>query len=70
MFAPARAPKPIIDRLYREFAAALRAPDTSTQLLNGGAEPVGAPPDQLAAKLRDEIAKWAKIVKATHMKAD
>lgn len=70
LFAPARTPAAIVGRLYREFVAVLRAPDISTQLLNGGAEPVGLPPDQFAVKLRNEIEKWAKVVKATHMKAD
>ncbi len=70
LFAPARTPAAIVGRLYREFVAALRAPDISTQLVNGGAEPVGLPPDQFTVKLRNEIEKWAKVVKATHMKAD
>jgi tripartite-type tricarboxylate transporter receptor subunit TctC len=70
LFAPVATPKPIIDRLYREFSTALRAPDTRSQLLNGGAEPVGLPPAELAVKLRNEIAKWARVVKATHMKPD
>jgi tripartite-type tricarboxylate transporter receptor subunit TctC len=48
----------------------LRTPDTAAYLLNAGAEPVGLPPDQLAVKLRNEIARWAKVVKATNMKVD
>ncbi len=70
LMAPARTPKAVIDRLYREFAAALRAPDISAQLLAGGAEPVGLPPDQLSVKLHNEIVKWGKVVKATRMKPD
>ena len=70
LFAPAGTPKAIIERLYREFAAALRTPDTTAYLLNAGAEPVGMPPAQFAIKLHDEIARWAKVVKATHMKVD
>ena len=70
LFAPARTPQPVIDRLYREFAAALRAPDTAAYLLSAGAEPVVMPPDQFAVKMRNEIARWAKVVKATHMKVD
>ena len=70
LFAPARTPQPVIDRLYREFAAALRAPDTAAYLLGAGAEPVVMPPDQFAVKMRNEIARWAKVVKATHMKVD
>ncbi len=70
LMAPARTPKAVIDRLYREFAAALRAPDISAQLLAGGAEPVGLPPDQLSVKLHNEIVKWGKVVKTTRMKPD
>jgi tripartite-type tricarboxylate transporter receptor subunit TctC len=70
LFAPAHTPQVIVDRLYREFAAILRTPETSSYLLNGGAEPVGMPPGQFTVKLRDEIAKWARVVKATGMKVD
>ena len=68
--APAGTPKPVIDRLFREVAAVLRAPDTRAQLLSGGAEPVGLPPGEFAVKLRNEIARWAKVVKAANMKVD
>ncbi len=70
LFAPARTPDAVVDLLYREVAAILRSPDTSAFLLNGGAEPVGTPPDQLRVKLRQEIEKWAKVVKAAHMRVD
>ena len=68
--APARTGKPVIDRLYREFTAALRVPEATSQLLAGGAEPVGMPTAQFTVALRNEIAKWSKVVKATNMKAD
>jgi len=70
LFAPARTPKPVIDRLYREFSTALRAADIAAYLLSAGAEPVGLPPEQMALKLREEIARWAKVVKAANMKVD
>jgi tripartite-type tricarboxylate transporter receptor subunit TctC len=70
LFAPAGTPQPVTDRLYREVAAVLRAPDTRAQLLGGGAEPVGMPPGEFAVKLRNEIARWAKVVKAANMKVD
>jgi tripartite-type tricarboxylate transporter receptor subunit TctC len=70
LFAPARTPKAVIDRLYREFSAVLRAPDTSAFLLSAGAEPVGLPPDEAGLKLRNEISRWAKVVKAANMKVD
>ncbi|MEO7725693.1 MAG: tripartite tricarboxylate transporter substrate binding protein [Burkholderiales bacterium] len=68
--APARLPAAISDRLYRESSAALHRPETATLLINGGAEPIGMPPAQFAALIRADIAKWAKVIKATNMKAD
>jgi len=70
LFAPAHTPQPVVDRLYREFAAILRTPGTASYLVSGGAEPIGMPPGQFKVKLRNEIDKWAKVVKATGMKVD
>jgi len=70
LFTPSGTPKPAVDRLYREFAAILRDAKISAQLLAGGAEPVGMPPDEFAVKLNAEIEKWAKVVKSSGMKVD
>ena len=68
--APARTPKAVVDRIYREVEVILGSPDTKAYLLSNAAEPVGMPPDQFAAKLKDEIAKWERVVKAANMKVD
>lgn len=68
--APARTARPTIETLYRQADAALRVPATTAHLVSGGAEPVGMPPAQFAASVRNEVAKWAKVIKATGMKAD
>ncbi len=68
--SPARTPPPVVATLYRETSAALRIPEVASLLANGGAEPVGMPSAPFAAFIRDEIAKWARVVKATHMKLD
>ncbi len=70
LFAPARTPRLVIDRMFNEIAALLRTPEISSRLANGGAEPVGLPPDALAAKLKSEIAKWGRVVRAANMKVD
>jgi tripartite-type tricarboxylate transporter receptor subunit TctC len=68
--APARTPPAIVDTLYRETAAALRIPEVASLLASGGAEPAGMPPAPFAALIRNEVSKWAKVVKATGMKID
>lgn len=70
LFTPAGTPKPVIDRLYKEFSTLLRDPKISAQLIAGGAEPVGMPPAEFAVKLHNEIEKWAKVVKTSGMKVD
>ncbi len=70
LFVPTGTPRPVIDRLYREIANTLRAPEIHSRLVGVGTEPVGMPPDAFAVKLRDEIAKWGKIVKTAGIKAD
>jgi len=67
---PARLPPAIADVLYREIAAALRIPDVASLLANGGAEPVGMPPAAFVTLIRNDIARWAKVIKATHIKPD
>jgi len=70
LFTPAGTPKPAVDRIYKEFSAALRDPKINASLLAGGAEPVGMPPEQFAVKLNTEIEKWAKVVKNAGMTVD
>ena len=67
---PARLPPAIADALYRETTAALRAPEAAALLINGGAEPVGMARAQFTALVLTDIAKWAKVIKATHIKPD
>ena len=70
VFVPAGTPRPIVDRLHREFASALAEPDVREKLLNLGAEPVGNTPEQFAAFVKSEAAKYAKLVKASGAKID
>jgi len=63
--APAGTPKPIVDRLYREVAKALRMPDVVERLATqGGNELVGNTPEEFAQVIKNDLAKYAKLVKA------
>jgi len=63
--APAGTPRPILDRLYAECARILKMPDIVERLKAGGLDPEGTTPEQHQAKIKDDIARWAKLVKET-----
>jgi len=64
VIAPAGTPKAAVDRLYQETAKALKMPDVIDRLATqGGNELVGSTPDQYAQLIKDEIAKYAKIIR-------
>ena len=70
LFAPAKTPAPIIDRLYRTLAAALTTADTRQRLAALGADPVALPPERFAPLIRQEIAKWGKVVRDAGVRPD
>jgi tripartite-type tricarboxylate transporter receptor subunit TctC len=68
--APARTPKPIIDRLHSELVRALNSPDVRERLQGLGADPVGNTPEQYTAFMQNEIAKWTKVIRAAGIKGE
>lgn len=68
MMAPAGTPKEIVQLLQRETAKALKAPDVLERLKTLGLDPVGSTPEEHAAQLRDDLARWAKVAKAAKLK--
>jgi tripartite-type tricarboxylate transporter receptor subunit TctC len=70
MFAPAGTPKDAVGRLAGEIAMILRAPEVKERFFVQGAEPVGNTPEEFAAFVKSEIAKWKKVVEFSGMRAD
>jgi len=68
MFVPAKTPRDIVSRLYRETLSALELPDVKERMMRLGAEPMPMSPEQFDAYVRDEIAANAVLVKATGIK--
>ena len=68
--APAKTPRPIIERLNTEIVRALNAPDLRERLTVQGADPVGNSPEQYTAFVENEIAKWAKVIQAAGIKGE
>ena len=70
VFLPAGTPRPIVDQLYREVLKALAQPDVKQRLGEIGFEAIGNTPEQFTQNIKDEIQKWAKVIKAANIKVE
>jgi tripartite-type tricarboxylate transporter receptor subunit TctC len=70
MVAAAKTAPAIIAKLNAAAVAALNAPEVKEKLSAQGAVLVGGTPEQFTAFVRDEIAKWAKVVQAAGIKVN
>ena len=70
LFAPAGTPASVVSALAAETAKALRQPDLRERLAAQGADPITNTPEQFAAFVKEELAKWSGVVKASGMKVD
>ena len=70
MLVPARTPRAIVDRLHAALLKALAAPDVKARFAEQSVEISGSTPEEFDRLIRDEIAKWSKVVKASGAKAD
>ena len=67
---PAGTPAEIIGRMNSELVAALKRQDIRERVIAAGAEPSPSTPQEFGALIRDEIAKWAEVVKISGAKPD
>jgi len=70
IFAPAKTPQAVLDRLHREVVKALAATDVRQRFADEGADPVGSSPAEFAAFYRVEADKWGDVVKRSGSKLD
>ena len=70
IFGPAGLPHQVVQRLNGEFVNAMQQPELRQRLASLGADPLTSSAEEFSAYLRSEIDKWAKVVKASGMKAD
>ena len=68
--APAGTPKAIVARLNAEINAALKLPDVRTKLATAGIEVQGGTPQDYAALIKSDLAKWSKVIKAAGISAE
>jgi tripartite-type tricarboxylate transporter receptor subunit TctC len=70
VFVPAGTPQAIIERLHRETVRIVAMPDVKDRLASLGFDPIANTPEQFAAYIKSEIAKWAKVVREASIKVD
>ena len=63
VFAPAKTPKDIIERLHKEIAAAVRNPEVMKRLADLGADPVGSTPAEQDAMLRRQMDQFRSVIR-------
>jgi tripartite-type tricarboxylate transporter receptor subunit TctC len=67
---PAKTPRPIIDRLNKEFVAVLNMPDVKKVLSNQGLDAAPSTPEAFGNYIKAETVKWAKVIKASGAKPE
>jgi tripartite-type tricarboxylate transporter receptor subunit TctC len=70
MLVPAGTPRAVIDKLHGAFLKTMAVPEMKARLLAQGVDIVGSGPREMDQTVRDEIAKWKKIVDRAGIKAD
>jgi tripartite-type tricarboxylate transporter receptor subunit TctC len=70
IFAPAKTPKAIVDKLQREIAAALQTPAVRERYAVLGIDPVGNTPEQFAEQVKADLARWGEVVRSAGIKID
>lgn len=70
LMAPANTPKDIVAKLHKAVVSALQDPGVRERFQASGADPVGNTPEEFAALVRSDMAKWAKVVKAAGIKPE
>jgi tripartite-type tricarboxylate transporter receptor subunit TctC len=70
LLAPAATPREIVKALNDATVRAARDPGLKQKMVEQGADPVGNSPEEFGKLLREEVARWAEIVKLSGAKAE
>jgi tripartite-type tricarboxylate transporter receptor subunit TctC len=70
LLAPAGTPRPIVNRLNEAVAQILKSPQAHERYANVGAEIRYNSPEEFAALIRSDVAKWAKVIRARGIRVD
>jgi tripartite-type tricarboxylate transporter receptor subunit TctC len=70
LLAPAGTPRPVVDRLNKEIAAAVANAEVRAKLLELSTIPMRTSPEEFAGMIRADIARWGKVVRDANIKAE
>ena len=70
VFMPAGVPKEILTKVNADIAQVLQSPEVRTSLAAQGIEPTTSTPEALAQIIRDDHARWGKVIREANIKAD
>jgi tripartite-type tricarboxylate transporter receptor subunit TctC len=69
LFAPAKTPQPVLDKINVDFNTAMNDPGVRKHLLEAGAEADPGTQEQMRQRLRSELTKWEKVIRTAGIKA-
>src|SRR5262245_16164118 len=70
IFAPAKTPRPIIDKIHAEVVKILTTPDIREKLIAAGSDPVGNTPEEFLAYVKAELARWGKVIRENNIRGE
>jgi tripartite-type tricarboxylate transporter receptor subunit TctC len=70
VLVPAGTPRPVVARLNAELVKAMHAPEMQEKLAAMGTDPLTSTPEEFAAYIKSEIAKWGDVIRKAGVKAD
>jgi tripartite-type tricarboxylate transporter receptor subunit TctC len=70
IFAPAATPRAVIERLQKELAVVLHSPFVKERYAVLGIEPVGNSPEAFGAQVREDLARWEKVVRTANVRVE
>ncbi|WP_249359447.1 tripartite tricarboxylate transporter substrate binding protein [Cupriavidus sp. 2SB] len=68
LLAPAKTPRPVVDRINAAMMAALKSPDLADQFTKQGFEVKGSTPDELKTYITRELARWQRVITENNIK--
>jgi tripartite-type tricarboxylate transporter receptor subunit TctC len=70
LLLPAGTPRPVVEKITREIQRILALPDVRERIVGLGFEMVASTPQEFAAQIKTEVAKWGKVIRSAGMKVD